>query len=133
MSDLSRRKFLAAGAGVTLATTVLVVAGCSSEGGSYGDPPPDEHWPDDPVTIDPDAVPVGGGIILDGSDTVVTQPEAGEFRAFSATCTHQGCQVSDVRDNVINCYCHGSRFSAEDGSVLSGPARGPLPKKELNL
>jgi nitrite reductase/ring-hydroxylating ferredoxin subunit len=30
--------------------------------------------------------------------------------------------VSQVVDNEIICPCHGSRFSAVDGSVTSGPA-----------
>ena len=35
-------------------------------------------------------IPVGGGAVFAEQDIVVTQPEAGQFRAFSATCTHQG-------------------------------------------
>jgi Rieske Fe-S protein len=71
-------------------------------------------------------VPVGGGVIAGG--VVVTQPTEGEFRGFSSTCTHQGCQVASVADGVISCPCHGSRFSAEDGSVRNGPATAPLPE-----
>ena len=69
-------------------------------------------------------VPVGGGIITD--DAVVTQPANGEFKAFTNVCTHQQCLVTDVSDGTINCSCHGSRFSIEDGSVAAGPASAPL-------
>jgi len=31
-----------------------------------------------------------------------------------------------VKKNVISCPCHGSAFSAEDGSVENGPASRPL-------
>jgi Rieske Fe-S protein len=78
-------------------------------------------------------VPVGGGAVLADRDVVVTQPEAGEFRAFSATCTHQGCAVGDVSDGTINCPCHGSRFAIADGSVVAGPADSPLPEREISV
>ncbi len=64
---------------------------------------------------------------------VVTQPEAGTYKAFSATCTHMGCTVAMVRDNVIVCPCHGSEFSAEDGSVLRPPAQKPLPPVAIQV
>jgi Rieske Fe-S protein len=71
---------------------------------------------------------VGGGIVLASSRVVVTQPLAGTFKAFSAVCTHQGCIVGDVTANRISCPCHGSVFSATDGSVVSSPATSPLPE-----
>lgn len=71
-------------------------------------------------------VPVGGGVVLDGKKIVVTQPRAGEFKAFTAVCTHQQCTVAGVKDNTISCPCHGSTFSAADGSVKGGPASSPL-------
>lgn len=71
-------------------------------------------------------VAVGGGVILDDRKIVVTQPTAGDFKAFSAICTHQSCTVGSVKDNVISCPCHGSAYSAEDGSVENGPAPRPL-------
>ncbi len=71
-------------------------------------------------------VPVGGGVVLDGKKIVVTQPTAGEYKAFTAVCTHQQCLVSSVKDNTISCPCHGSTYSATDGSVKGGPAPAPL-------
>jgi nitrite reductase/ring-hydroxylating ferredoxin subunit len=67
-------------------------------------------------------IPVGGGVIIDEPAVVITQPAEGEVKAFTAICTHQGCLVSEVVDNEIICPCHGSRFSAVDGSFTSGPA-----------
>jgi Rieske Fe-S protein len=78
-------------------------------------------------------VPVGGGVILDDEKLVVTQPESGTFKAFSSTCTHQGCTVTKVADGTINCPCHGSRFSVEDGSVQGGPAPSPLPETGVEV
>lgn len=71
-------------------------------------------------------VPVGGGVVLDGKKIVVTQPKAGDFKAFTAVCTHMQCLVSSVKDNTISCPCHGSTYSAADGSVKGGPASSPL-------
>ena len=78
-------------------------------------------------------VPVGGGTILSPDHVVITQPERGLFRAFSSTCTHLGCTVTQVSDGVIKCPCHGSEFSAADGSVQHGPAARPLMQYELTV
>ncbi|NMH80562.1 Rieske (2Fe-2S) protein [Pseudonocardia xinjiangensis] len=78
-------------------------------------------------------VPVGGGTIFADQQVVVTQPTAGEFKAFSAICTHQGCTVSQVADGTIDCPCHGSRFAVADGSVVRGPAASPLPAKNITV
>ncbi|MBW3638979.1 MAG: Rieske (2Fe-2S) protein [Actinobacteria bacterium] len=82
------------------------------------------------VAGDTAAVPIGGGRVFEGR-VVVTQPSAGTFFAFSAACTHQGCTVSGVEDEVISCPCHGSRFDINDGSVVQGPASGPLARREI--
>jgi Rieske Fe-S protein len=74
-------------------------------------------------------VPVGGGVIEAGLGVVVTQPASGDFRAFSSVCTHQGCTVSEVDNGTINCFCHGSRFSIEDGSVVQA-AQGLTPDQQ---
>jgi Rieske Fe-S protein len=71
-------------------------------------------------------VPEGGGKIIDGKNIVITQPQAGKFKAFTAVCTHQGCICSTVSGGTINCPCHGSKFSIKDGSVVNGPATAPL-------
>jgi Rieske Fe-S protein len=71
-------------------------------------------------------VPVGGGVILENADYVVTQPSKGKYKAFSKICTHQGCPVASVSNGVIHCDCHGSEYSIEDGSVTNPPAPKPL-------
>jgi Rieske Fe-S protein len=67
-------------------------------------------------------VPVGGGVILENADYVVTQPSKGKYKAFSKICTHQGCPVASVANGVIHCNCHGSEYSIKDGSVTNPPA-----------
>ncbi|MEV4442125.1 Rieske (2Fe-2S) protein [Streptomyces sp. NPDC049577] len=78
-------------------------------------------------------IPVGGGKIFPDRKVVVTQPVKGEFKAFSAVCTHEGCVVGDVSGGTINCPCHGSRFAVADGSVRHGPARRPLPAERISV
>lgn len=78
-------------------------------------------------------VPVGGGMIYKDQQVVVTQPEAGTYKAFSSTCTHQGCQVNQVTGGLIECPCHGSHYSIADGSVKAGPAPAPLPAKQISV
>jgi nitrite reductase/ring-hydroxylating ferredoxin subunit len=76
-------------------------------------------------------IPVGGGRVFDKQKVVVTQPSAGEFKAFGAVCPHAGCVVSTVDNRGIRCPCHGSLFSVSDGSVQRGPATGPLPPRTV--
>jgi Rieske Fe-S protein len=79
------------------------------------------------------AIPVGGGKIFAAQTTVVTQPSAGEFKVFSAVCTHMGCIVNQIADGRIDCPCHGSEYSITDGAVLAGPAPKPLPAKPFKV
>jgi Rieske Fe-S protein len=78
-------------------------------------------------------VPVGGGKIFTSAKVVVTQPTAGEFKGFSAVCTHLGCIVDRVADGTIDCPCHGSKYSIKDASVVAGPAPKPLPAKSIDV
>jgi Rieske Fe-S protein len=78
-------------------------------------------------------IPVGGGTIFKAQKVVVTQPAAGDFKAFSAVCTHQHCTVGTVANGTINCPCHGSRFNINDGSVARGPAPDPLPPQAITV
>jgi Rieske Fe-S protein len=79
------------------------------------------------------AVPVGGGMIYTAAKVVVTQPTKGEFKAFSAVCTHVGCLCNQVADGTINCPCHGAKFKITDGSVVAGPAPTPLPPASITV
>ncbi|MDV7246573.1 MULTISPECIES: Rieske (2Fe-2S) protein [Rhodococcus] len=115
-TGMPRRTFLAA----ACATGCLAAAGCSTGAATAGDNQADS------ARIAVSDVPVGGGIVLPQQQLVITQPQAGVFRAFSAVCTHQGCSVSEVHDGTINCPCHGSRYSITDGSVVRRPAQQPL-------
>lgn len=78
-------------------------------------------------------IPVGGGKVFDSAKVVVTQPTEGDYKAFSAVCTHQGCTVSGVEGGTINCACHGSKFDIATGEVKGGPATKALPEKKVTV
>ncbi|MEV0155659.1 Rieske (2Fe-2S) protein [Micromonospora sp. NPDC050686] len=140
------RRTLLAGAGAVGAAVVL--AGCGgSDGAGTGTPVPTSGGPGatgagDAEGGDRDStgplarttdIPVGGGAIFADKGVVITQPAAGQFKAFSPICTHQRCPVSNVDGGTINCTCHNSRFSISDGSVKQGPATKPLPPKNIKV
>ena len=128
-SLLSRRNVLACGA-VVVGAGLLSACGSSNASTTTGNttaaPATTGGAAAGGVQVSTSDVPVGGGKILDNPQVVVTQPTAGTFKAFSSVCTHAGCAVSDVQQSQIICPCHGSVFSAVDGSVLNGPASTPL-------
>lgn len=76
-------------------------------------------------------VPEGGGLLVVEAKLVITQPAAGEYQAFGASCTHGGCTVQEVTTD-IHCLCHGSRFDL-NGEVVQGPATEPLEPFEVTV
>jgi Rieske Fe-S protein len=138
------RRAMLAGAGA--AGVAVTLAACGSGNGSGGTTP--TQGAATPTTGAPATtgatggggggiktadIPVNGGKIFKDTNTVVTQPAAGTFKAFTATCTHQGCPVASVSNGTINCNCHGSQYSIEDGSVKKGPATTALTPKTASV
>jgi len=63
-----------------------------------------------------------------GNPAVLVHLGNGTFVAYSAVCTHQGCDVA-YKDGNLACPCHGSVFDPADGAaVIAGPAQRPLPE-----
>ena len=63
-----------------------------------------------------------------GNPAVLVHLKNGNFVAYSAICTHQGCTVA-YRNGQLACPCHGSVFDpANDAAVVAGPAPRPLPE-----
>ncbi len=123
-------------------------SGSTTAGGSTASTPSTPSTPSDSATAAPSEssggaapkgltstrdIEVGGGSIFADAEVVITQPAKGEFRAFSAVCTHQGCIVASVSDGTINCDCHGSQFSIETGEPESGPASAPLEEVRVTV
>ncbi|MFF4757925.1 Rieske (2Fe-2S) protein [Streptomyces sp. NPDC001292] len=86
-----------------------------------------------PVLASTADIPEGGGKVFAEQKVVVTQPKKGEFKAFSAICSHQGCTVGKVANGMIDCPCHGSSFRIADGSVAQGPSVRPLDAKQIKV
>ncbi|KUO18036.1 Rieske (2Fe-2S) protein [Streptomyces dysideae] len=78
-------------------------------------------------------IPEGGGKVFSAEKVVVSQPTAGDYKAFSTICTHQKCPMTDLKEDVITCACHNSQFSVLDGSVKKGPATQPLEAKQITV
>lgn len=107
----------------------LGVAACSTESklGHAKNPVPTE-------AVDlgaADAVPVGGAKLYREQRLLVSCPAEGQYRAFSAQCTHAGCVLDKIVANEGNCPCHGSRFDVTTGKALLGPATVPLPEVQI--
>jgi Rieske Fe-S protein len=125
----SRRSALTAAGAVVAGGVVGYVAGRNTDAAQGAAPATTEnpygHQPSGGKALAKVAdIPDGGGVIHDG---VVITRSGTSVHAFSATCTHQGCQVNQVSDGTIDCPCHGSKFAIADGSVVNGPATAPLP------
>jgi Rieske Fe-S protein len=121
----------AAGVGVPL------LAACGSDdpgtADDSGGTSNDSSHPSGEQVTDTSAISVGGGQVFADQEVVVTQPTAGEFKCFTAICTHQGCLVAGVSDGTINCDCHGSKYSIESGDVEEGPATFPLAEVPITV
>ncbi|MER5398426.1 Rieske (2Fe-2S) protein [Streptomyces sp. NPDC002599] len=128
MTDRSTRRTVILAAG-----TSALLAGCSEYGdkNSSSDESPKASSGQQLATTSD--IPVGGGTVFKDQKVVVTQPAKGDFKAFSAVCTHQGCLVDKVADGTIDCPCHGSKFGVEDGAVKAGPAPRPLPAEKITV
>ncbi len=124
-TDKTRRAVIFGAGGAGLAAAL---AAC----GGSGDAGAPAAKPTGPIAQTSD-IPEGGGKIFEDLKVVVTQPVKGEFKAFSAVCTHQSCLVGTISNGTINCHCHGSKFDVADGSVKDGPAGAPLPEQKINV
>jgi Rieske Fe-S protein len=136
--ELTRRSALTA-AGVTVAGAVagFVVARNSAAAKPPNGPAAANAYGDTPSSAGRELVsladvPDGGGVVLDKPAVVLTRTGS-EVHGFSAVCTHQGCHVDNVSDGTIRCPCHGSRFDASTGEVVTGPASSPLPRVAVTV
>ena len=68
-----------------------------------------------------------GSIVKFGRKPVIlVRTEAGDFRAFSAVCTHLDCIVQYRQDTKqIWCACHNGTYDLQ-GRNISGPPPRPL-------
>ncbi|WP_210437673.1 Rieske (2Fe-2S) protein [Nocardioides xinjiangensis] len=142
MTAINRRRALTGSAAIAVGVPVLAACGADEPtatdpddaSASPSDASSSPSSPDGTQTPSGDAgalastadVPVGGCFVVASAKIVLTQPTEGDFKAFSAVCTHQGCLVESSSEGDIPCPCHASKFSLENGSPLSGPATAAL-------
>ncbi|QGF24644.1 Rieske (2Fe-2S) protein [Raineyella fluvialis] len=122
VSSFTRRSVLGAtGLAAAAVAGSSLLAGCSTPGQETGD------------NIPTSEIPVGGGLVLTKGKYVITQPTPGQFHAFTNVCAHAGCQVARVKDNQIQCDCHGSRYSITDGHPEHGPTVRALAEYPVSV
>jgi Rieske Fe-S protein len=117
----------------TSVTRRTVLAGCCAAGAALAAGCAKGQAQSTPVRLPLAGIEVGGGKVFAEHQIVVSQPTPGTYKAFSASCTHQGCLVREAVDGIIRCPCHGSRFNATDGTVVRGPAQDPLPERAVTV
>ena len=149
--NLSRARFIRLSAALGVGTAgASMLAACGGESGSSGgEPAPSEEpapatseaAPEETAAQEPSGgqggaiaqeseVAPGSALPFDnaGQPAVLVHLESGDFVAYSAVCTHAGCEVA-YNNSQLACPCHGSIFDPANGAaVVSGPANGPLPE-----
>lgn len=104
------------GGGVPSSTPLMVINGSVSGSG---------------VTVPVDGgsplANVGGAALVrsPAADVLVYRSAQDAFQAVTATCTHEACTITGIRNQTYVCPCHGSQFTTT-GSVVSGPATRSL-------
>lgn len=79
-------------------------------------------------------LPNSGKIVKFGNKPVILiRTQAGELKAFSATCTHLDCIVQyQPETKGIWCACHNGRYNL-NGQNISGPPPRPLEAYAVNV
>ncbi len=73
----------------------------------------------------------GQGTVMEDKKIAAYKDNEGKLHTYSAVCTHLGCTVTwNNSEKSFDCPCHGSRFSANSGNPVSGPANSRLESKE---
>ncbi len=160
LEKISRKMFIRLGSALGVGAAAASLAACgesgssgasSSSGGNSGgnqgggDPrgsrkaessPPDEAAKGGGTALAQESEVAPGSAIKfkdGGQDAVLVHLESGDFVAYSAVCTHQGCIVA-YKEGQLACPCHGSVFDPANGAeVVTGPAQSPLPEISVEV
>lgn len=82
-----------------------------------------------------DEVPPNSGKIFKFGEQpgLLVRTADGEWRAFSARCTHLNCTVQyDAGERLITCACHNGQFDL-NGKNIGGPPPRPLDVYTVNV
>ncbi|MFC7458387.1 ubiquinol-cytochrome c reductase iron-sulfur subunit [Brachybacterium sp. GCM10030267] len=117
---------------------LLLPASAAAVGGLASCAPEDEGFGTaEPVRAEDGAVPLED--VPENASTLVNfggqrpfvllvRGSGDDLAAYSGYCTHNGCALRQETEGELDCPCHGSRFDAETGDVLLGPATTHLPE-----
>ena len=83
-------------------------------------------------------IPVGGYKLFryptKNDPCILVRLEVDRYAAYSQSCTHLMCPIHfQAGKRQFYCPCHEGFFNAEDGSVLAGPPRRPLPRYAVEV
>lgn len=83
-------------------------------------------------------IPVGGTKLFryptEDDPCILIRLAPDRFAAYSQSCTHLRCPVHfNPEKNLLVCPCHEGFFSVEDGRVVAGPPRRPLPRLSVEI
>ena len=152
LEKISRDKFIRLGTALGVGAAGASLAACGASAGSGGQGSnggggnSDDHGGDHgggksedkgsqagssskAIAAESDVAPGSAVTFKDeGTPAVLVHLDSGDFVAYSAVCTHQGCTVA-YKKGQLACPCHGSLFDpADGGAVIAGPAQEPLPE-----
>ena len=154
MENISRERFIRLGSALGVGAAVASLAACGGSGSS-GDSGSSGGKQDDSgeskkagssaaggeaqsggaaIARESEVAPGSAVEFKDGGqDAVLVHLESGDFAAYSAVCTHQGCTVA-YQKGQLACPCHGSVFDPANGAeVVTGPAQSPLPEIPIEV
>ena len=83
-------------------------------------------------------IPIGGYKLFryptKNDPCILVRLETERYVAYSQSCTHLMCPIHfQPEKRQFYCPCHEGFFNAEDGSVLAGPPRRPLPRYAVEI
>lgn len=146
-----RKDFIRLGAVLGLGvagSTVLGACGGGNGGAAQGETTQKQEQPESGGTTSPTVAsgdPIVAAAFLppgfafpfnmaeDGRPAVLVHLPDESWVAYSAVCTHKGCEVAyQIEAQQLGCPCHGSVFDpADGGAVVDGPAEQPLEEVEV--
>lgn len=125
----------AQGAGASSASGTAAGGQAGAGGSAAAATPASSSLPSNAVKLGPSArLPKGQAATYsdpgDGSADILIRGSDGSLTAFSAVCTHAGCEVGYQGGEIV-CPCHGAVYNAQSGQVEAGPAPTGLAPKQV--
>jgi len=138
--NISRRTFIGTSAEiVTCASLAAGLQSCRIGSLLYssGDIPVLEGPAEILIEQEPVFQTTGGAVkkrfagINNGNVIIIVRISDQSFVAYAAQCTHWGAEVELPHKGIMVCPFHGSRYDADDGSDVEGPAVEALPNYSI--